>query len=153
IVHTGLVGGSIELPAITFEGTKMANRVDRVDGVGPLNRYRITGIVSETGGAISVVYAPPECASGGPLPTNPESNTLRCYPARWTKKDFAERTDYFHKYVVAQVVQSDRLSTSTEQVVSYEYLDGAAWHFDTSEFVKDDKKTWNEFRGFGRVRV
>ena len=153
ITHTGLVDGAIEMPPVTFEGAKMANRVYQVDGVGPLNRYRITGIISETGGLTSIVYAPPECREGRPLPTNPESNTLRCFPQRWTKKDLAERTDYFHKYVVAEVVQSDRLSTSTQQVTRYEYLDGAAWHWDMSEFAKDDKKTWNEFRGFGRVRV
>jgi RHS repeat-associated protein len=152
VTHTGLVGGSLELPAVTFEGRKMANRVDRVDGVGPLNRYRVTAVISEAGGVTSVDYASPDCHSDTP-PTHPESNMLRCYPARWAKKDHAERTDYFHKYVVARVVQSDRLSTSTQQVTSYEYLDGAAWHWDMSEFVKDDKKTWNEFRGFGRVRV
>ena len=65
---------------------------------------------------------------------------------RWAKKNMAERTDYFHKYVVTAVVQSDRLtvdgqpaSTFPEQVTRYEYLDGAAWHWDTSEFTKDDK--------------
>jgi RHS repeat-associated protein len=154
ITHTGLVGdGSIDLPEVTFEGTQMANRVYKVDGAGWLFRYRITGIVSETGGLTSITYADPECKNDGPMPANPESNTLRCFPVRWAKKGGAERTDYFHKYVVAQVVESDRLSTSTQQVTSYEYLDGAAWHWDTSEFVKEAKKTWNEFRGFGRVRV
>ncbi len=38
-------------------------------------------------------------------------------------------------------------------VTSYEYLDGAAWHHSTSEMVDDEDKTWNEFRGYGRVRV
>jgi hypothetical protein len=153
ITHAGLVGGSISLPAVTFEGTKLANRVYQVDGIAPLNRYRLTGIVTETGGVTSISYSPPECAAVGPMPANPESNTMRCFPVRWTKQGSVERTDYFHKYVVAQVVQSDRLSTSTQQVTSYEYLDGAAWHWDQSEFAKDDKKSWNEFRGFGRVRA
>lgn len=153
ISHTGLAGEDITLPSVTFEGTQMANRVHKVDGVGWLFRYRVTGIVSEAGGITSITYADPECKDGGPMPAAPESNTLRCYPVRWAKKDQAERTDYFHKYVVAQVVQSDRLSSSAEQVTGYEYLDGAAWHWDTSEFVKEDKKTWNDFRGFRRVRV
>jgi RHS repeat-associated protein len=153
ITHTGLVGTPITLPAVTFEGRKMANRVYRPDGAGPLNRYRITGIVSETGGVTSVNYEQPQCREGGPMPTSPETNTLRCFPARWVKENWAERTDYFHKYVVAQVVQSDRMSTSIERVTSYEYLDGAGWHWDTSEFVPEDKKTWDEFRGFGRVKV
>ncbi|MEV4760054.1 RHS repeat-associated core domain-containing protein [Micromonospora sp. NPDC049559] len=153
ITHTGLVGGSTALPAVTFEGTALANRVVKVDGVAPLARYRLTGIVSESGGVISIGYAPPDCVDGRSMPANPESNTLRCFPVRWNKRDFTERTDYFHKYVVAQVTQSDRISANTEQVTGYEYLDGAAWHYDTSEFTRDDRRTWNEFRGFGRVRI
>ena len=153
IVHTGHTGGEITLPAVTFEGTKTPNRVYKLaDGYAPLNRYRITGVVSEAGGVTSVKYAEPDC-TGTSIPTNPESNTKRCYPARWTKKDYAERTDYFQKYVVAQVTQSDRISSNPEQVTSYEYLDGAAWHYDTSEFTKDSKRTWDEFRGFGKVRI
>ena len=66
----------------------------------------------------------------------------------------ASATDYFHKYVVSSVIQSDVVSSRhLDSETSYEYLDGAAWHWDTSEFAKDDKKTWNEFRGFGRVRI
>ncbi|ADJ45580.1 RHS repeat-containing protein [Amycolatopsis mediterranei S699] len=149
ITHTGLVGGSASLPPVTFEGTKLANRVTKVDGVGPLIRYRLTGIVSETGGVTSIHYAPPDCTGTAA----PETNTQRCFQTKWTKKDWAERTDWFHKYVVDSVTTSDRISANPEQVVRYEYLDGAAWHFDQSEFVKDDKKTWDEFRGYGRVRV
>jgi RHS repeat-associated protein len=151
IVHTGLVGGSISLPPVTFEGAKLANRVVRVDGVGPLNRYRITGIVSEAGGVTSISYAA-DCADGS-LPADPQTNTRRCFPVRWNKPGQAERTDYFHKYVVTQVTQSDRISANPTQVTSYEYLDGAAWHYDTSEFTPAAKKSWNEYRGFGRVRI
>ncbi|RSM45818.1 type IV secretion protein Rhs [Amycolatopsis balhimycina DSM 5908] len=159
IKHTGLAGAPVDMPSVTFQGTPMYNRVELPeDGASPLMRYRITGIVSETGGVTSITYES-ECKAGN-LPANPESNTKRCFPVRWAKKNMAERTDYFHKYVVTAVVQTDRLtvdgqpaSTFPEQVTRYEYLDGAAWHWDTSEFTKDDKRTWNEFRGFGRVRV
>ncbi|UVS81292.1 RHS repeat-associated core domain-containing protein [Actinokineospora sp. UTMC 2448] len=153
VQHKGMVGGEASLPEVTFEGKALANRVEKVDGVAPLNRYRLVGIVSESGGVTSISYAGPNCVAGSSMPANPETNTLRCFPQKWTKKDFAERTDYFHKYVVESVTNSDRLSTSTQQVTSYEYLDGAAWHWDTSEFVDDEDKTWNEFRGFARVRV
>jgi RHS repeat-associated protein len=160
IKHTGLVGGTAEMPSVTFQGKALPNRVVTAnDGVAELIRYRVNGVVSETGGVISVEYQP-ECKAGGPMPANPETNTLRCFPVHWAKKNFAERTDWFHKYVVARVSLSDRLtvhgtttSTFADQVTSYEYLDGAAWHWDSSEFTKEDKKTWNEFRGFGRVRV
>jgi RHS repeat-associated protein len=163
IKHTGLVGGSIDLPPVVFEGTPMANRVVRSDAIGPLNRYRITGVVSESGGVTTVNYAPPDCSASS-IPESPETNTKRCFPARWTPHfSSTERTDYFHKYVVDTVVTSDRLMTNSadpdhpvanpEQLVRYEYLDGAAWHYNQSEFIKDDKKTWDEFRGYWRVRV
>ncbi|MDX3187675.1 hypothetical protein PV458_04625 [Streptomyces sp. MN03-5084-2B] len=159
IKHTGLAGTAVEMPSVTFQGTPMYNRVELPeDGASPLMRYRLTGIVSETGGVTSINYES-ECKPGN-MPANPETNTKRCFPVRWAKKNFAERTDYFHKYVVTSVVRTDRLtvdgtprSTFPEEVTRYEYLDGAAWHWDTSEFTKNDKRTWNEFRGFGRVRV
>ncbi|USX53762.1 RHS repeat-associated core domain-containing protein [Lentzea sp. HUAS12] len=153
ITHTGLAGTPVSLPQVTFEGTKMPNRVNRSDGVGPLIRYRVTGIVSESGGVTTIKYAGQDCTDGTRMPANPESNTLRCFPAKWAKKDQAVRTDYFHKYVVEQVTRSDRISSSTEQVTGYTYLDGAAWAYDTSEFTKPEDRTWNEFRGFGRVAI
>jgi YD repeat-containing protein len=154
ITHTGLVGGSAILPSIRFEGTRLPNRIrpDSGDGMATLNRFRVTSILSEAGGLTSVTYEP-ECRHGALMPAHPETNTLRCFPVQWAKKNYAERTDYFHKYAVTQVVQSDRLSSSKQETTRFEYLGGAAWHWDTSEFVKEDKKTWNEFRGYGRVRV
>jgi RHS repeat-associated protein len=163
IKRTGLVGGSFPLPPVVFEGTPMANRVDSGDAVGALRRYRVTGVISEAGGLTTVNYAPTDCSPTS-LPGSVHNNTKRCYPSTW-KPPFAstERTDYFHKYVVDTVVVSDRLAqngsdpehplASPEQLVRYEYLDGAAWHYSDSEFTKDDKKTWDEFRGYGRVRV
>jgi len=153
VTHTGLAGATpITLPAVSFTGAKFPNRVGATDGsgMGPLNRYRVTGVVSEAGGVLSVNYARPDCTTA---PAKAETNTQRCFPATWAKKDFAERTDYFQKYVVESVVQSDRISTNPEQVTSYEYLDGAAWAYDTSEFTKDKNRTWNEYRGFGKVRI
>lgn len=153
VVHTGHVGDTdVTLPAVTFEGTKFANRVEKIDGIGPLNRYRITGVVSESGGVISITYATPNCSASS-LPANAETNTRRCFPVRWQKQDQAERTDYFHKYVVDHVISTDRISSNIEQETRYEYLDGAAWHYDTSEFTPASKKSWNEFRGFGKVRI
>ncbi|GAA3433797.1 RHS repeat-associated core domain-containing protein [Kutzneria kofuensis] len=126
--------------------------MDKVDGLGPLLRYRVTAVVSETGGVTTITYADPDC-SPTTLPAKPETNTQRCYPAKWAKKDFSERTDYFNKYVVAQVAESDMIAANTEDVTSYSYLDGAAWAYDTSEFTKDADRNWNEFRGYGRVRI
>ena len=153
ITHTGLAHNNrVQLEPVTFEGTQLANRVDgAADGYSPLFRYRLSGIVSEAGGAITITYAQPDCRAGQTMPA--ETNTLRCFPVSWAPPGHAQRTDYFHKYVVDTVIQSDMLSSSPEQTTKYEYLDGAAWHWDMSEFTKDKDKTWNEFRGFKRVRV
>ncbi|MGX7824617.1 RHS repeat-associated core domain-containing protein [Actinokineospora sp. 24-640] len=153
ITHTGLVGGAVDLPPVTFEGTALPNRVDTVaDGLSPINRFRVTAVVSEAGGVTVVAYGS-ECAPGGPMPADAHTNTLRCFPVRWAKPNYAERTDHFHKYVVTSVIQNDRTSSSRAQETRYEYLDGAAWHWDNGEFTPDDKRSWTEFRGFGRVRV
>lgn len=154
IKHSGLVGGSLDMPPVTFDGTLMPNRVDGdKDGYAPLNRYRITGVISEYGGVVAVDYAPPDCKAGVAMPANPETNQMRCFPVRWAPAGHEPRVDYFHKYVVSSVTRTDMIATNPEHTTRYEYLDGAAWHWNTSEFVKDDKKTWNEFRGFKRVRV
>ncbi|WP_052684780.1 DUF5615 family PIN-like protein [Lentzea aerocolonigenes] len=153
IKHTGLVGGEASLPEVSFEGTVKPNRVDAPTGIGPLNRFRVTGVVTEAGGVTQVKYANPDCVPGTSMPASPETNDKRCYPSKWTPKNGAEREDYFHKYVVESITTSDRAATSAEQIVRYEYLDGAAWRRSQSEFVKDEKKTYNDFRGYGRVRV
>ena len=155
ITHTGLAGDTpVSLPAVTFKGAAYPNRVVKQDGIGPLNRYRITAVVSETGGITSVNYAKPECTPVHvPDKAKPETNSMRCYPQTWAKRDYAEQTDFFQKYVVESTVQSDRISTNPEVQTSYEYIDGAAWAYDTSEFTKEKNRTWNEFRGFDKVRI
>lgn len=155
ITRAGHVGGDTTLPKVVFEGTRMANRVHLPDVFAPLNRYRITGIVSESGGVIDVNYRTPDCT-----PANVESivrheNTKLCYPVKWKPQFSKERTDWFHKYVVEAVDELDRLGntvpTSTRYV--YHHDDGAMWHYDNSEFTEDGKRTWSDYRGFARVRV
>ncbi|MFB6726457.1 phospholipase A2 [Kribbella sp. NPDC056345] len=151
INHVGLASGTpITLPPVTFEGAKMANRVSAGDNFSPILRYRLTGIVSEYGGVTSINYQAADCTT---KPTNPESNTRLCFPATWADKNYAERTDYFHKYVVESVIESDRISANPQKETHYQYVDGAAWHYDTSEFTPPDKKDWTEFRGFAKVLI
>ncbi|MEU0094044.1 RHS repeat-associated core domain-containing protein [Kribbella sp. NPDC006257] len=154
ITHTGLAGGTpVALPPVTFDGKAYPNKVVTDDAFGPLNRYRVVAVNSEAGGIISVNYAPSDCTATNVGAIKPESNTLRCFPMTWAKQDFSERTDYFQKYVVASVAQSDRISANPEDVTEYQYLDGAAWAFDVSELAKDKNRNWNQFRGYGRVRI
>ncbi|WP_053739373.1 polymorphic toxin-type HINT domain-containing protein [Nocardia sp. NRRL S-836] len=152
IKHTGHVGQAIDLPQVTFEGQLLNNRVPKNDSAFSINRYRVNAIVTESGGVTTIKYADTNC-NETTVPASAQSNTLRCYPVTWRKKDFSETLDHFHKYVVESITSSDATGINTEQLVRYEYLDGVAWRFDQSEFVKNDKKTWDDYRGYGRVRV
>lgn len=155
ITRTGHVGGETTLPKVVFEGTRMANRVHLPDVFAPLNRYRVTGIVSETGGVVDVKYRTPDCTPDNVKTIAKHENTKLCYPVTWKPQLSVERTDWFHKYVVDTVHELDRLGntvpTSTRYV--YHHDDGAIWHYDTSEFTEEKKRTWNDYRGFARVRV
>ncbi|SNS29807.1 RHS repeat-associated core domain-containing protein [Streptosporangium subroseum] len=151
IQQTGHVGGTITLPKITFAGVQLPNRVDANEGRAPLVKWRVQGVNNETGGELRVNYAPAECKPGE-LPA-PDKNTKRCFPQRWAPLNEAEVVDWFHKYVVTQTVEVDRVAGSTNVVTDYEYLDGAAWHYADNILVKPEHRTWADFRGFGRVRV
>ncbi|BCJ52199.1 hypothetical protein Asp14428_36740 [Actinoplanes sp. NBRC 14428] len=154
ITHIGKgAGADITLPRTTFTRVPLDNRVDR-DGDDrlPFRKFRIGAIQSESGGLISVNYAKPDCKPGD-LPT-PETNTRRCYPSFWSKEgQIGEDTDWFHKHVVESVVENGRTGNSVAKVTSYEYLGGAAWHYDDSELTKAKNKTWGQFRGFRTVRT
>ncbi|WP_456242710.1 RHS repeat-associated core domain-containing protein [Actinopolyspora lacussalsi] len=153
ITHTGHVGGSAALPEVEFEGVPKPNRVYAEDGHAALIRYRISAIVSEAGGVLSVKYAEPDCETGVNMPEKPETNTLRCFPVTWSAPYVSERTDYFHKYVVESITEHDRIGSTTGSITKYEYLGGAAWAHSSSEVTSEEDRNWNEFRGFGRVRI
>ncbi|MFI7280845.1 RHS repeat-associated core domain-containing protein [Micromonospora chersina] len=157
IRHTGYVGEKVTLPEVNFDFVQKANRVDRTDdGEPPMYWLRMSTIWTETGGKILITYSDPECDSAGPMPSAPESNTLRCYPVltedRFTKKT---ETAYWHKYVVTEVDEWDTSDqTSTDVITKYEYLDGVAWHHtDDDGLTRDKFRTWADYRGYGRVRV
>ncbi|SMD27631.1 RHS repeat-associated core domain-containing protein [Kibdelosporangium aridum] len=152
VTQAGHVGAQISLPEVKFEGIQKPNRVSNGDSYSNLTRYRMNAIVSEAGGVTSIKYADTQCTVAG-LPDHPENNTQRCFPVRWAAPGSPEGIDYFHKYVVESVTDHDRLGTHVGVITRYDYLDGAAWHYDKSEILKEDKRTWNEFRGFGHVRV
>ncbi|WP_051795056.1 RHS repeat-associated core domain-containing protein [Kibdelosporangium aridum] len=156
--HTGPAGAeSIPLPEVTFEGSPYPNRVYTPgDGHSKLIRYRMNAIYSEAGAVTGINYAEPECKAGETVPdkNNLHLNNLRCYPAKWAAPLSPERTDYFHKYVVSQVTELDRMGSTTAVVTSYQYpARGVAWHWDDSEFTPDKDRTYNDYRGYGTVTV
>ncbi|SEG96335.1 RHS repeat-associated core domain-containing protein [Nonomuraea solani] len=155
ITHTGLAGTAITLPAVTFDATMLPNRVNAADdGLPPLNKPRLTKITSESGGAIDVTYARPDCASGTrPVP---ETNTKRCFPQRWAMPPATEPVnDWFHKYVVARVTQDDQVGDAKDMVTNYDYdtAKGGAWAYDDNPLTEEKKRTWSEWRGYDKVTV
>ncbi|MGI5440440.1 RHS repeat-associated core domain-containing protein [Streptomyces shenzhenensis] len=163
ITRTGHTGtGDVALPSIRFRGQQLANRVEGAttggdpDPVPPLVRYRVYGIDTESGGTIGVTYSAPDCKAGS-VPT-PSSNTRRCYPVMWSPpdapgKDYEPYLDWFHTYVVTQVLEADNTGGAPVKETDYSYLDGMAWAKDEDEFTKAKYLTYGDRKGYGRVQV
>ncbi|GGM12355.1 type IV secretion protein Rhs [Streptomyces fumigatiscleroticus] len=155
VQRTGYDGtSSITLPKVTFAYTQLANRLDKTgDGFAPFIKSRLFSVADESGGQIDVGYSDPVCDADA-LPT-PETNTTRCFPQYigGSSTDDPVR-QWFNKYVVDTVTSTDRTGGAPDQVTRYDYLDGAAWHFDDADGLTEDKfKTWSDWRGYGHVRV
>jgi hypothetical protein len=157
ITHTGddtTAGGStasLSLPSVSFAGTGLQNRVD-ISNFPGLYRFRVTTVTTEMGGVIGVTYSlPTACTASYVASATPSSNTKSCYPVYWTPKDYtAPVLDWFEKYAVTQVLESDATGGATIQQTDYTYAD-AAWHYDDNEIVKAKYRTYGQFRGYGTV--
>lgn len=154
IQHTGKVGGSISMPKVEFNGIDMPNRVDALgDGAPAMVKYRVSSIKSESGGTLAVNYSGKDCSPSS-LPASKDNNTRMCYPVYYTKDGADSPTiNWFHKYRVTGIVESDNIGNSDAVETSYQYLDAPAWHYDDDEITPPKEKTWSDFRGFGRVAV
>jgi hypothetical protein len=157
ITHTGSDaqgGGSataITLPSETFGAVDLQNRVNSgTDGLPPLYRFRISTITSETGSVTGVDYELTNpCTS--PVTITPSANTSSCYPVYWTPQGYtAPILDWFNKYAVQEVTQSDPTGGAPEMATSYKYLD-PAWHFDDEEVVQAKYRTYGQWRGYAYV--
>ena len=154
ISHSGLVGSTKTVPDVTFTGIQMANRVDTsVDQRPAMNWWRVRYIDTESGGRVGVTYSDPDCAANSRIPSSPESNTLRCYPVKWTPSGWsAPTTDYFHKYVVRSVTETDNVGGAVRTLTSYDYPNPPAWHYtDEDGLVQAAQKTWAVWRGYDTV--
>jgi RHS repeat-associated protein len=153
ITETGLVGGSVSLPPVTFSGEQLANRVESAsDGYSSLPSYRVSTITTETGERISVIYADPECGPTN-LPNAPDTNTMRCFPQKWVPSGGSPRTDYFHKYVVSQVDEEDTTGGSATITTAYTYSGGGAWAYNSNKLIPDSYRTWSVWRGYQTVKT
>jgi RHS repeat-associated protein len=162
ISPTGHVGTTpLQMPTTSFDGIPLGNRVDTgSDTVPPLEWFRINAVHTGTGGDVAVNYSGIDCLPTG-LPA-PDNNDRRCRPQKWSLLDTSpDRTDWFHKYVVTSVQETDRTVAANDPwqapvpvVTSVEYLDKPAWRFAEQDAGTDLKEsTWSQWRGFGRVKV
>lgn len=152
IQHTGLVGGELAQPPVTFDSVGLPNRVNSVhDGLSAMSKRRISAIHTESGATIGVHYASAQCTADD-LPT-PDANHQRCFPVRWAPKDAEPIDDWFHKYVVESVSQVDRVGGGPTQFTHYDYEGGAAWAYRDDPLVPEEYRSWSEWRGYETVQV
>jgi RHS repeat-associated protein len=122
------------------------------------NWHRIGNIVTETGAKIQVTYSLPECTATN-LPAAAHTNTKLCYPVIGEDPiatDGSLITEWWHKYVVRQVSESDTQLAGGHQApvknTFYTYGGSPAWHYaDDDGLTKPRYKTWNQFRGYETV--
>ncbi|MEU7511535.1 putative adhesin [Streptomyces sp. NPDC042898] len=163
IQRTGTGNGAtaVSLPVIDFKGIQLHNRVDSTeDDVPAYIKWRLRSIKSETGSMLTVTYSDPECLAGTNVPGALDSNNKRCFPVKWIPPSNptpgtnpAPRTDWFHKYVVTQVTETDPTGGGPTKVTSYEYdPNGGAWAYDDQSPVTPAKyRTWGTWRGYEKV--
>jgi RHS repeat-associated protein len=151
-------GTTIALPAVTFQGQMLDNRVPGYHNLTSMARYRLTNVTAETGEKINVSYADstpsvPTCTTTN-VPADPSTDGMLCFPVNWIPDDdSAQVLDYFQKYVTTEVEVEDGAKVSPSQQTVYHYDGTPAWHFDDIEVVKPANRTYGQFRGFGEVDV
>lgn len=157
ITHTGHVttagGPAVTDPPVVFNPNAdvMPNRVNTPNGHSSLFRNRIQSITTESGGQIGITYSKPEC-DGITLP-KPWANGKRCFPQYYGAEGEEATLDWFNKYVVTRVDVYDNTGGFEHQQTNYDYLDTPAWAYDNSQLTDPKKRTWGDFRGYGRVQI
>lgn len=153
ITHTGLVGAQQATPETSFGSVMKPNRVVGTDGLPAMNWPRIRTVTYGTGGELAVDYRDPDCALPGNVPAE-DDNHQRCHPIKWTPEGQAERKDWFNKYVVSTVTESDLVGGTKPVKTTVDYLTTPAWRFDEEDgLVEVGRKTWSQWRGYEKVKV
>ncbi|WP_331738208.1 RHS repeat-associated core domain-containing protein [Embleya sp. NBC_00896] len=153
INRTGKAGSTdIVMPPVTFGSEQLENRVDGKEHIAPFWRRRVNRITTETGATTQVAYSARDCLRSE-LP-DPATNTKRCYPVNWSP-DGADTPilDWFHKYLVTQVLEADNTGGGRVMQTDYEYVGAPAWLKSTDEFTKPTERTYNDYRGYAALKV
>lgn len=155
ITRTGYTasGQAVTLPPVTVQGQLLDNRLAGYLNLPPMQHWRVTTLTTDTGEQINVTYRT-SCPSENVSGIDPSSNTTQCMPVYWSPPGFAKPIfDWFDKYVVTEVDESDPSLLTPAKKTWYSYVGGAAWHFDDNEVVKPENRTYGQFRGYGEVDV
>ncbi len=159
ITHTGKAGGSLTLPAVTFGGTRYANRTDFnvAAGVPPTNKYRITTVGTGTGGQLQVGYEASDCTvTSQPVQ---DANTNRCFYQYYAPPGSAPGWSLWNKYRVNQVIEQDLVGGSPDVLHTYGYSTAGSstpvlWHHnDAAWSTPAAKRSWSTWRGYATVTV
>ncbi|HET9654848.1 MAG TPA: hypothetical protein VFP72_05815, partial [Kineosporiaceae bacterium] len=158
IAHTGVAadGATLAAPTITLNAPQPTpNRVDTIgDTIPAINRFRLSWIDNGLGGLTSIGYTPADCTPADTKKIDPANNTRRCFPVYDTPPGGTSPVlDWFHKYLVSRVVSSDGVGGQVDTVTSYEYVGDPAWHFDRDDLTPQARRTWGQWRGYGKVRA
>lgn len=151
-------GQTITLPPVTFAYVTLDSRVSGYKSLPDMGYDRLGRIIAETGATTQVTYssavdpAAPWCSVGN-MPAAPDDNDRECYPVNWVQPfQTAPTLDYFHKYAVMTVAESDPNGLTPSRVTDYSYS-GPGWHFDDNEVVKPARRTWSQWRGYRNVET
>ena len=155
ITQTGHVGGSLALSAVTISGVSLPNRVAG-DGYPAMYKYRVSAVHSESGQQTGATYNAADCGSSRP---SPSTDTLPCFEQWWTPGDpqlnEAPVDSWFYKYPVKQVaVHDDTNASFDDEIFTYTYSGGTAWHYDNDDGLVPNKyKSYSQWRGYEHVMV
>lgn len=149
---------AITLPPVSFGYLTMFSRVEGYGGLPDMGYDRLDFITAETGATTRIEYSDEEDTTGvapwctaTSVPADPSANTMECFPVKWTQPFQTTPTqDYFHKYVVMSVTESDPNALTPSNYTRYTYA-GPGWHYDDNEIVKPALRMWAQWRGYRTV--
>lgn len=146
--------------ATTFQKVALQNRVWVVDGLAPLDKFRISSVYLPTGARIAVNYSAQECtkAMAQSILDAPWNNNKRCFPSWWTPElDIVvpARKDLFHKYVVTSTNVDPHTGGGGSRPIrtNYVYTGTPGWRYVDDRLIPRDRRTWSEYAGYDTVEV
>ncbi|MFD5314050.1 hypothetical protein ACFWJ3_31695, partial [Streptomyces ardesiacus] len=133
-----------QLPNLVRTGSK--------DQRPAFTRPRIGTVATEAGADIEVEYT-----GGCATPPSEDKGKANgtCYPVRWSP-DGDEKTppkQWFNKYVVASVVETDKVTNHGLPIVTKYKYTGPAWAKSDDEFQRPALRTYSDWQGYRQVSV